>query len=120
MAEGNEPRPLDGYTIGSFGNTKHANITSAEIAFYEKIGRIVSVHLTFTVGTSISGATTQIFSGLPKSKNTVRFRAPNIADANWPPLRLAITTGGNITNSYSLSDYIPAGTYETAVTYISE
>lgn len=120
MAEGNEPRPLDGYTTNSFANTKHANITSAERAYYIKIGRVVIVQLTFTVGTNISGATTQIFSGLPRSTSIIRFRVPNTLDATKPPLRLAITTGGNITNSYSASDYIPTGTFEGTVVYISE
>ena len=123
MAEGYEPRPMDGY-IGSiyFGDTHHANINEVENAYYIQIGRVVIIRLTFSVLTTITDSEAVLFSGLPKSTVYMRFRIlPTGRSNNTTIPRLAIDTNGNILNQWTQNNDvhgITPGWYEGQGVYI--
>ena len=80
----------------------HSSITNIERFAIWKCGRIVIVEMAFTVGTTISDAQAELFSGLPPSAGSnVRFRIPSGYDATKPDLVLAVTTDGKIINQWS-------------------
>lgn len=123
MADGIEPRPMDGYIYGAFGSTHHANITEWEIADFIQIGRVVIIKLSFVVGTAITDSNAVLFSGLPKSIVITRFRIIPATLSNIPLLRLAIDTNGNIVNQWTAIDGvqgISVGRYEGEGVYICQ
>lgn len=96
-------------------------ITSAERKFAVKVGKVVVVDLSFTVGTDITGATEELFSGLPAPVSGFRFRLFNTLNNNTP-IRLSVqnvSSVGKILNAYSTGG-IPAGTYEGQAVYIAQ
>lgn len=96
-------------------------ITSAERKFAVKVGKVVVVDLNFTVGTDITGATEELFSGLPVPVSGFRFRLFNTLNNNTP-IRISVqkvSSDGKILNAYSTGG-IPAGTYEGQAVYIAE
>lgn len=118
MAEGIIQRPMAEYEGGDFRASKHENITEAERGFYRKIGRIVIVDLSFTVGTAITGTTEQLFSGLPRPQQGFRFRVPSTYDT-VRALRLGVTVTGTIINQYTYGNIQP-GVYEGQMVYICQ
>lgn len=112
----------DQFSVATISLTiTNQKITSAERKFAVKIGKVVVVDLSFTVGTEITGVTEQLFSGLPAPASGFRFRLFNTLNNNTP-IRLSvqnISSDGRILNAYSTGG-IPAGTYEGQMVYIAQ
>lgn len=96
---------------------ENANISSVEYARYVRNGKIVQVFLNFTVGTTISDSQATLFSGLPETKQYVRY---DLLTTSSSPVRarIAVTTT-YLVNAYS-SGGIQAGTYEGTIVYITK
>lgn len=106
-------------TISPFYTSKHVNISAVERASLKKFGKVCLCDLTFTVSTAISGYTEVLFSGLPSSAGSTRFRCQHGYDAAKPDLVLAVTDNGTIVNQWSQGG-ITEGAYQCQFVYMCQ
>ena len=108
---------ITGLANGTFAKSTNS-ITNVERNFWTKCGKIVSVDLTFTVGTAISDYTAELFNGLPESYgHNTRFRCPHGTDSSVVDLVLAVTTNGKIINQWSQGG-VRTGQYQCSFVYV--
>jgi hypothetical protein len=107
--------------ISEQGQIAISNITSAERLSYRKVGNVVILDLTFTVGTAIpsSSSTVTLLKGFPPSfSGRWRFRLFHMTE-NKIPIQCCVTPDGTIENAYSTGG-ISTGTWTGQVTYICQ
>ena len=105
-------------TSGSL-TTINTNITAAELARYNRFGKVVIIGLTFTVGTAISGTTDILFTGAPAAQTETRGHLTQANANNGVNIRLEVDTSGNIRNAYTAGGIKP-GQYEGQIVYVCQ
>lgn len=90
-----------------------------EINYYQKMGRIVEIHMTFGTKGTWSNTTT-FASGLPVPSGSRSRRFSGVDTSKNVPFRFVIDTNGNISNAYSKTLPVAGDIIELNATYISE